>query len=180
MRHLVASALVIVALSGCAVPGIGSSSSNGSAKTISLATYRDARYHFSFRYPRGWKIDRPLSESLGGVPTYEVHITPPSSQVDFRVTVDKSLQDYSTIPEGKIVNDPQGGPDTFHYHHLNVSSWPAIQIQRFSGTTVDEIDTITNTHQYSYNVRMLSATPPFPANVMDGYNRVVRTLRVPF
>jgi len=178
VRHLIAFLIVVTALSGCALPG--SSSSGGKPTAGQTATYRDPHYHFTFRYPAAWSVPKSggQKKSLGGTQTYELDITPDTGQANLQITVDQNLQDYSTIPEGKIANDPNGGPDTFHYHHLQVSSWPSIQIQRYSGSSVDEVDTITNTRQYSYDVRMLAGGSPFSASTTTGYYTIVRRLRL--
>ena len=53
-------------------------------------------------------------------------------------------------------------------------------IRRFTGKQITEVDTVTNTRTRSYDVRMLTATPPFSADITQGYNHVVSSLKVPF
>lgn len=166
-----------------------SSSSSGSTATSTPAAsspvpantqlYQDKRYKFSFRHPAAWSVTKAEQQTISGVQTWVVTVQVPGNSAEVQVTVDRDLVDYRSIAEGAIAKAP-GGADTLHYHHLRVSGWPAIQIQRFSGTKIDEIDTITNTHQYSFDVRMVTGTPPFTADAQSGYNTIVSTLNLPF
>lgn len=159
--------------------GCGSSSAASQAPP---KAYRDRQLGFHFSYPANWSIPSNAGHyiALSGVKTYVVDVKTRGNQAGVRITVDHNLLNYSTIPEGKIAPDPNGGPDTFHYHRLTVSGWPAIQIERFNGTKVDSIDTITNTHDYSFDVQIITGSPPFPADISDGYNTIVQTLHLPF
>lgn len=178
-RFLPALCLLGSFLAAC---GPGSASSTPTSTATGPKVYRDPTLHFSFQYPPGWKVPKKGGSytTIQGVRTYALNITTPVSVAGARITVDQNRVNYSDIPEGKIANDPNGGPDTFHYHHLNVSGWPSIQIERFNGTKIDGIDTITNTHQYSYDVQMITPNPPFSPSVIAGYRTLVRTLKLPF
>lgn len=162
-------------LAGCAT------AASGKPTTVALAKYTDPTYHFSFSYSTSWKAPKQGNvKTISGTQTYVVDLTVPSGSVGMEVTVDKDLISYSTIPEGKVAPDPNGGPLTYHYHHTKVSDWPAIQIERFHGTTFDSIDTIANTRQYSYDIRAITGTPPFSASFMSGYQTIVKTMKLPF
>jgi hypothetical protein len=108
-----------------------------------------------------------------------VEVKTPGQAAGVQVTVDRDLKrsDYSSITEGQVA--PYGGA-TLHYHHVTVSSWPAIQIERYTGSQVDGIFTITNTHRYSFQVQMITGTPPFPASSLGGYRTIVHTMQLPF
>jgi hypothetical protein len=164
-----------VSLAGC-----GSSSST--APTAGpLSTYHDPRYHFSFGIPAPWTVTKNAAHvRTQPIPTYIVDITTPGNAEGVQLTVDTDLTPYASIPEGKVVNDPNGGPDTLQYHHLVVAGWPALQVKRFNGTVVDSYDTIVNTHDHSYDLRMATGTPPFPATALQAYNEILRTLKLPF
>lgn len=157
------------------VTGCGGS---GSSKP---ATYHDKRFGFTFKYPSDWKAPaQGTVQDVGGVSTYIVDLRPKDNSVDFQVTVDRNVIPIPAFPEGKIAHDPNGGPDIYHYHHLNVSGWPAMGIQRFNGSQVDGLFTIINTHSLSYQVRMIVANPPVNQSQTNDYNMVVHSLKIPF
>lgn len=172
----------VLALAGLVLGGCGPGSASPKPTAAATSVYHDPTLHFSFQYLQGWHVPQKGGSytTIQGIRTYALTITTSDSVAGARITVDNNRVDYSKIPEGKIANDPNGGPDTFHYHHLTVSGWPSIQIERFSGTKIDGIDTITNTHSYSYDVQMITAYPPFSPKVMAGYRTVVHTLKLPF
>jgi hypothetical protein len=180
--NVLARLLPFLGIIGLVVAGCGASNATPKPTPVKANVFHDPKLHFSFQYDDGWTVPKKGGSytSLQGVRTYVLNITTPVSVAGARITVDKDMVDYTNIPEGKIANDPNGGPDTFHYHHLTVSGWPSIQIERFSGTQIDGIDTITNTHQYSYDVQMITPSPPFPAKVLSGYRTIVKTLNLPF
>ncbi|MDQ2745024.1 MAG: hypothetical protein M3Z66_22395 [Chloroflexota bacterium] len=165
-----------VAISGCA------SSAAPKATAVPVVSYHDQQYRFSFSYPSGWKAPTKGGHvtSVQSVPTYVVPVTTPHNIAGVQVTVDHQVIPLPTFVEGRVAADPSGGPDTFHYHHLKVSGWPAMQIKRYSGTTVDGVFTIINTRTLSYQVEMITAQPPFPPTAFNGYNTIVRTLKIPF
>jgi hypothetical protein len=177
VKKLTRIALVLPAVLLLAV---GCSSNNAHPVAVGTKTYHDAKYKFSFQYPTSWSI--PSSghmASISGVMTYLLTVKVPNNSAGIQVTVDQNLagSQYGGIPEGKLV--PYGG-DTLHYHHLTVSGWPAIQIERYTGQTLDGISTITNTHSNSFDVQMITATPPFTGDVLSGYHTIVRTMKLPF
>ena len=176
--------LVIFLVLGALLCGCGSSSAQPSptrTAALGVKTYHDSRYGFTFSYPSIWSVPNRGGHmsTISGVPTYVVDVRTPHQAVGIQVTVDQDLKrsDYSSIPEGKVA--PYGGA-TLHYHHVTVSSWPSIQIQRYTGSQVDGIFTIANTHRYSFQVQMITATPPFSADALTGYQTVVRTIHLPF
>jgi hypothetical protein len=157
---------------------VGCSSNNGHPAAVGTRTYHDAKYKFSFQYPTNWSI--PSSghmASISGVMTYVLTVKVPKNVAGVQVTVDQNLSHYSSISEGTV--SPFYG-DTLHYHHLTVSGWPAIQIERYTGKTLDGISTITNTHSNSFDVQMITGTPPFTADVLSGYHTIVKTMKLPF
>jgi hypothetical protein len=160
--------------------GCGSSGSTSPPAPTST-TYSDTQYHFSFQVAAPWKIKANSGHIVDQpVRTYIVDITTPGNNEGVQFTVDQDLTPYIRIPEGKVVPNPGGGPDTLQYHHLTIAGWPALQVRRFTGAVVDSYDTITNTHDHSYDLRMATATPPFPATALRAYDTVLNTLKLPF
>jgi hypothetical protein len=175
VRHAAFIALIAINLTGC-----GSSTAT-TPTTLPTSKYKDPVLHFSFVIPSAWKIGKNATRTdLQPIKTYVVSITTPGSQEGVEFTVDQQIQDYSKIPEGKVVPAPGGGPDTLQYHHLVVAGWPALQVKRFSGQQIDSYDTIINTHDHSYDLKMATGTPPFPPSAVDSYNALLRTLQLPF
>jgi hypothetical protein len=119
-------------------------------------------------------------QNIGGVNTYVLDISIPKNAAQLSLTVDADVTPFPAFTNGHTAPDPNGSTHTFQYFHARVAGWPAMVIRRFTGKHVTEIDTITNTRSRSYDVRLLTATPPFPASVNQGYKHVVSSLRVPF
>jgi hypothetical protein len=175
LRNVSLVALLAIVLAGCG------SSSAAPSTPLRLMTYHDPVYNFTFETPFPWKVPKKSGHIVTQpIKTYVVDINTPGNTQGVEFTVDQSIQDYSKIPEGKVVNDPSGGPDTFEYHHLMVAGWPAIQVKRFNGTNVDSYDTIVNTRDNSYDLKMATGTPPFSASALRSYNKVLSTLKLPF
>lgn len=140
--------------------------------------YRDRTYHFSFGVPVGWTVQSGRYETSNGIQRYIVSVSIPGNAEQAQVTLDRNLLAYQSIPEGKEV--PAGNGSFYRYHHTTLAGWPAIQVQRINSGKADEIDTIANTHDYKYDVRMVTGTPPFDASSTSGYRQIVRSLKVPF
>lgn len=175
MRRLLVLPLVAAILAGCS---LSASSSPPTPTPLSMGSYRDAHYHFSFRYPAIWTVPAAgRHTTLNGVATYLLNVKTPGNAAGIQITVDHDLANYSSIPEGDVV--PYGA-DTLHYHHLTVGGWPAIQIDRYNGKQLDDISTIVNTRTYSYQVQMLTGTPPFSSSALSGYHTVVQSMKIPF
>lgn len=173
MRPLLAL-LVMILLAGCA-----SSAAAPTPTPTRERTYRDAKYHFHFKYPASWHASTPKNVSVQGVPTYTISFTTPGNAAGIQVQVDRQVTPFPAFQEGHVAHDPSG-PDMLHYHHLRVSGWPAMQIQRYNGSKVDGMFTIVNTHSLSFTIEMVTPNPPFSANSVSGYDTVVRTIKLPF
>jgi hypothetical protein len=168
---------LVILLCGC---GSGSSAP---PTTVALKTYSDATFHFSFKYPNTWSVPKQgghESTSPSGVKTYILPITVPGGAAGLEVTVDGNVFQIPTFSDGKIAPDPSGGPDFYHYYHATVSSRPAMRVERWSGKNMDEVDTLANTSKYSYDIRMDTGSPPFPAGVTAAYATIVTTMKLPF
>lgn len=155
----------------------------GSSRATSATgnTYHDKKYGFSFRYPSGWTAPaQGKVQNVAGVSTYIVTLHPPDNSVGFEITADHDVIPFPTFQEGHIAPNPGGGPDMLHFHHARLSGWPAMEIQRYNGPNVDEIDTIINTRTISYQVRILTANPPLSATQNAAYNQVLNSLKIPF
>ena len=123
MRRVMLFGAVALVLVGCG-------SKSAAPKVVQPKVFHDNKIGFSFRYPANWKVPKAgHQERISGAPTWVVGISTPNNAVGVRITVDRSMLQYGTIPEGKVANDPNG-PDTLQYHHLRVSGWPSIQISR--------------------------------------------------
>lgn len=173
MRSLFALPIVII-LAGCA-----SSAATPPATPVPDRTYRDATYHFSLRYPATWRAGIPKTVSIQGVPTYTVNFTTPGKVAGVQIQVSRQATPFPPFAEGHVAHDPNG-PDMLHYHHLRVSGWPAMQIERYSGTKVDGLFTIINTRTLSFTIEMVTPNPPFSTRSTAGYNTLVRTIKLPF
>lgn len=177
--------LLLCAL-GLLLAGCGSKPSAAPTATapavVALKSFTDPNFHFSFRYPGNWTVAQKggKEENIGGIRTYVLPIHIPGDVGDLEITMDGDVVQFPSFVEGHCAPDPRGPANTFCYYHAHVSGWPAMHINRISGGQIDSIDTITNTHTRSYDVRIVTGTPPFPANVMSGYKTIVRTLKVPF
>jgi len=173
MRFL-APLFILLALvcAGCSSPFGGAANSNGGSKS-----YSDPTYHFSFRYPAAWGIKGKGHTELLPTPTYVLHINTHDQTVDLEVTVDHDIIALPRFQNGEVRKDPEG-PDKLHYQHAQVSGYPAMHVGRYAGKTLDGLFVIFNTKKSSYQVRMISAVPPFKSSVIRGFNQIVRTLRV--
>jgi hypothetical protein len=109
-----------------------------------------------------------------------LNVSIPQNVAQLSVTVDNNVTPFPPFTNGHTAPDPNGPSHTFQYFHARVAGWPAMMIRRFSGKEITEVDTIANTRTRSYDVRMLTATPPFPSTVTLGYSQVVKSLKVPF
>src|SRR5579884_2095840 len=99
MRRLILVLLATVLLAGCSVTASGPAGPAASPTTITLATYHDARYHFSFRYPAQWSVpaNGGRRTQLNGVPTYLLTVKTPGNVAGIRITVDQDLTKYTSI-----------------------------------------------------------------------------------
>jgi len=175
---------------GILVTGCGSSSgqpaTTATASPIATATYSDQAFNFSFRYPRGWRVAaHGHVATSSGAKTYAVPVTIPGGKTQIEVTVDGRGGDFPSFQDG-LVSSMAGDP-THHlrFYHRRTSGWPSMYIQRFSSirlvaSNLTEIDTITNTRHRRYDVRMVTAVPPFSPEVLAGYQIINRTLQFPF
>lgn len=165
-----------------AVAGCGGTASAPTPTAVTLARYKDAKFGFSFRYPSSLKVASAGGHvsNLGGVPTYILDVSVPNNSAQLSITVDTDVTQFPPFTNGHTAPDPSGSAHTFQYFHARVAGWPAMVIHRFSGKQITEIDTVTNTRSHSYDVRMLTATPPFSSDALAGYHTIVRSLTVPF
>lgn len=168
---------VVGILAGCA-----SFAASPATTPVTDHTYHDSTYHFSFRYPSAWQLasKHGTTTSVQGVPTYEVNLKTPNNVVGVRIQVDHQVTPFPPFEEGHVAPNPGGGPDMLHYHHMHVSGWPAMQIQRYNGTKVDGMFTIVNTRSLSFTIEMVTPYPPFSRSTLSGYNAIVRTIKLPF
>jgi hypothetical protein len=164
------------------IAGCGSSAAKPAPTAVPALSYTDAQHGFSFRYPSNWSVPKEGGKmvSVAGVSTYELDLTVPQDAAQVSVTVDADVVQFPAFADGKTAPDPNAPSHTFQYFHAQVAGWPAMVIRRFTGKQITEEDTITNTRTRSYDVRMLTATPPFSASVTQGYKRVVKSFKVPF
>lgn len=182
MARLAWLATVLVCLPLVSACSSGNKATPTAKPVAATKVYRDPRFHFSFHYPSNWKAPKQGSmENLNGTPTYIVRLSTPDSAAGVEYRVDASLPDYSKIPDGKVVVDPQNPQQRFRYHKLQISGWPSISIERFIvGKPIDEYVTVTNTRKLSYAVEMLTPNPPFPAQAVAGYRKILSTAKIPF
>ena len=179
MRHLPLLLGVSLILVGC---GSSGASATPSPTPVALITYKDAQYGFTFKHPSSWRISSQGGHvlSVGGVQTYVLDISVPQNSAQISVTVDGNAAPFPPFQNGKTAPDPNGPTHTFQYFHAHVAGWPAMVIHRFTGKQITEMDTVTNTRSRSYDVRALTISPPFNADVTNGYNAIVRSMTVPF
>jgi hypothetical protein len=177
LRHLFLLLAMAIALSGC-----GSSSATPSPTSVATASYKDSQFGFSFRYPASWTIAKQGGRmtTIGRVKTYVLDISIPRNSAQLSVTVDADVVPIPPFQNGHTAPDPNGPTHTFQYFHARVAGWPAMVIRRFTSKQITEVDTVTNTRTRSYDVRMLTATPPFSSDITAGYNHVVTSFTVPF
>jgi hypothetical protein len=177
LRHLTLLFVIAIAVTGC-----GASSATATSPNVAMTSYTDHQFGFSFHFPSNWKISKQGGRisNVAGVRTYILDISVPNDAAQLSVTVDGDVTPFPPFSNGHTAPDPNGPTHTFQYFHANVAGWPAMVIHRFSGKQITEVDTVTNTRTRSYDVRMLTATPPFPSDITVGYNHVVKTFKVPF
>jgi hypothetical protein len=177
LRHLILLLVIAIAVTGC-----GASSATATSPTVAMSSYTDSQFGFSLHYPSNWKISKKggQTSNVAGVQTYILSISVPQDVAQLSVTVDGDVTPFPPFSNGHTAPDPNGPTHTFQYFHAHVAGWPAMVIHRFSGKQTSEIDTVTNTRTRSYDVRMLTATPPFPSDITAGYNHIVKTFKVPF
>lgn len=177
MRLTIPLLLFTLALAGC-----GSPSAKPVPTAIPLASYIDSQNGFSFHYPSNWTVPKKGGKiiDVAGVSTYELDLNIPQNPAQVSVTVDGDVVPFPAFADGKTAPDPNGPTHTFQYFHAHVAGWPSMVIRRFTGKQITEVDTVTNTRTRSYDVRMLTATTPFSADITQGYNHVVSSLKVPF
>ena len=179
MRHLPVLLGVSLILAGC---GSSAATAPPSPTAVTLSTYKDAQFGFTFKHPASWKISPRGGRvaSVGGVQTYVLDVSVPRNSAQVSVTVDGNAAPFPPFQNGKTAPDPNGPTHTFQYFHARVAGWPAMVIHRFTGKQITEMDTVTNTRSRSYDVRALTISPPFTADVTTGYNSIVHSLTVPF
>ena len=177
MRLSILLLIATITLAGC-----GSSGAKPAPTSVPLASYTDPKFGFSFRYPSNWTVPKGGGKviNVAGVSTYELDLNVPQQEAQISVTVDGDVTPFPTFADGKTAPDPNAPSHTFQYFHGNVAGWPAMIIRRFTGKQITEVDTVTNTRTRSYDVRALTATPPFPAFVTHGYSQIVKSFKVPF
>jgi hypothetical protein len=179
LRHLILLLVMTIAVTGC---GASSATATSTSTHVAMSSYTDSQFGFSFHYPSTWKISKQggQTSNVAGVQTYILDIAVPHNSAQVSVTVDGDVTPFPAFSNGHTAPDPNGPTHTFQYFHAHVAGWPAMVIHRFSGKQISEMDTVTNTRTRSYDVRMLTATPPFSSDVTVGYNQVVKTFKVPF
>jgi hypothetical protein len=177
LRLCILLLVVAFTLAGC-----GSSTAKPAPTPIPSVAFTDPQFGFSFRYPVNWSVPKKGGNivDVAGVRTYELNLKVPQDAAQLSITVDGDVVPFPAFADGKTAPDPNGPTHTFQYFHAHVAGWPAMEIRRFTGKQITEVDTVTNTRTRSYDVRMLTATPPFPSSVTSGYARVVKSLKVPF
>jgi len=175
---------------GVLVVGCGSSSGQpaptATVGPIATAKYSDTALNFSFRHPRGWQVAaHGHVVTASGANTYTLPVTIPGNKAQIEVTLGGRSSDFPSFQNG-LVSTMTGDPThRLRFYHLRTSGWPSMYIQRFSSAhlvpgNLTEIDTITNTRHRQYDVRMVTALPPFSAETLAGYRIITRTLQLPF
>ncbi len=177
MRLSILLPIITLTLAGC-----GSSTAKPAPTSNPLASYTDRANGFSFRYPSNWTVPKSGGKviNVAGVSTYELDLTLPQDAAQVSVTVDGDVVPFPAFADGKTAPDPNAPSHTFQYFHGHVAGWPAMIIRRFTGKQITEVDTVTNTRTRSYDVRALTATPPFPSLVTHGYSQIMQSFKVPF
>lgn len=171
---------------------VGCSSSSGqpaptaTAGPIATAKYSDTTFNFSFRYPRGWQAAaRGHVETASGAQTYVIPVTIPGNKAQIEVTVDGRGGDFPSFQDGLVSSIPGDPIHHLRFYHRRTSGWPSMYIQRFSSAhllpgNLTETDTITNTRHRRFDLRMVTAVPPFSAEALAGYQIINRSLQLPF
>ncbi|GAC1444128.1 MAG: hypothetical protein NVSMB52_03120 [Chloroflexota bacterium] len=178
MRRLgLLSFLFLAGLGGC-----GTNHSSTPPTPIPPKTYHDSTFNFSFRYPGNWSIAGKGGRvtTVGNVQTYIVTVNIPGSSANLEVTIDGQVIPFPPFQDGHTSPSQDGSPNTLQYFHDQVSGLPAMRVERIHQNQVDEIDTLVNNRRKSYDVRMVTGTPPFSTTVRNGYSVVTRSLTLPF
>ena len=175
---------------GILLAGCGSSSGQpaptATAGPIATAKYSDTTFNFSFRYPRGWQVAvHGHVVTTSGTKTYTLPVTMPGNKAQIEVTVEGRGNDFPSFQDGLVSTIPGDPTHHLRFYHRRTSGWPSMYIQRFSSThlasaNLTETDTITNTRHRRYDVRMVTAVPPFSAEALAGYQIINRSLQLPF
>jgi len=169
--------LLSLAIAGCG--SSGSSPSPTPSTAIAIKSYTDPNFGFRFSYPTAWQAPRQGSSSAATGPNnYFVHLTLPKQVAGVEVEVSGQVTPFPPITDGEKRKDPRG-PDIFTYYHARVSGLPALRVLRSYKGQVDEVATFVNLGHREYTVRMVTISPPFPTQVMAGYNVITRTLKLP-
>lgn len=173
---------ILMLLLTAAATGCGSSAAKPAPTAVPLVSYKDSQFGFGFRHPANWTIASKGGSmtTVGGVKTYILDVKVPQDVAQVSVTVDGDVAPFPAFQNGKTSPDPNGPTHTFQYFHARVAGWPAMVIKRYTGKQISEIDTVTNTRTRSYDVRMLTISPPFPSDITQGYAGMVKSFTVPF
>ena len=171
--------LLTVCLAGC---GFGSAGPAPTATPVPNKTYTDKTFHFTFKYPANWTLPAKGGHvaSIGGVQTYIVPLDEPNRGAHIEVTVDGDVIQLPAFQEGHIAPATDGSPAEMQYFHAHLSGLPAMRIHRIVNKQIDEIDTIANTQRQSYDVRMITGTPPFTQAALNTYRLLTTSLQVSF
>jgi hypothetical protein len=169
------------------IAGCGNSATSPTAivppPTVSASTrFVDPNFHFSFAYPANWSVNKKGGQEktvTAGYKQYALDVKLPTNAAQLSITVDGNVQTFPQFTNGHHGTIP-GDPHDYVYFHDKLSGWPAMRIKRYTGKQITEIDTIANTRTRSYDVRMLTATPPFSPDSLAGYETIVHTMKVPF
>lgn len=180
MRFLLPVAALLPLLAGCGADAATKPTATPFVPTA-LSSYRDPKFGFSFQLPKNWTVPPRGGHTVNnnGLQQYVVDITLPRNEAGLSVTVDGDIQQFPKFPNGRRGRIP-GDPHTYVYFHRTVSQWPAMRVERYSGATLNEIDTIVNTRKASFDVRMITSNPPFSSRATYGYDTIIRTLKLPF
>jgi hypothetical protein len=148
---------------------------------IGNATFNDLQFGFSFKYPRNWTIPKSGGHTVqsSGTDQYVLDITLPGNEAGMSVELDGAVRPLPTFVDGHKAHI-SGDPHTYVYFHRTVDQWPGMRVERFKGSQLNEIDTIFNTRRASYDIRTISANPPFTSRALAGYEEIVRTFKAPF
>lgn len=177
MRLSLLFVILALGVSGC---GGGSATSQTPTSIASTKVYTDHRFKFSFKYPTAWKVPAGggHQETVSGTPTYVVPVTAPGDVAQLEVTVDGRVFQIPDFTDGKTA--PAGGDATYHYFHARVGGLPAMRVERREAQKTNEVDTLFNTRTRSYDVRILTASPPLSVSSLQAYRTIVGSISVPF
>jgi len=166
-----------LALTGCA--SIGGASPTSTPIPIAYATFHDPRFGFSFKYPPNWTIPKSGGQTvqISGLQRYVLNIALPGNEAGMSVEVNGDSQplplSFTNGFKTHLPNDPR----TYVYFHSAVAGQPAMKIERYSNSQIDQIDTVFDTQQDRYVIRTISPNPPFTTRALAGYKEIVRTFK---